>query len=180
MHIISGRFKNRTVHTPKVDSTRPTASRLRETLFNICQNYIEDARFLDLFAGSGAIGLEALSRGAKHAGFVDMNKSALESIKKNVQTFGVEGETQVYFGDVLQVIKRLNTPYTIIYADPPYNQQLSQKLLDWIDTSSLLAVGGMLFIEEAHLLETEHLKNLTLVSERKSGKSYLQQFERIS
>jgi 16S rRNA (guanine966-N2)-methyltransferase len=181
MRIISGRFKNKKVNTPSGMDTRPTSSRLREALFNICQGYIEGTRFLDLFAGSGAMGLEAISRGASHATFIDKSKDAAKVIHQNVKEFDVSGQTTILCGDCLQYLPRLSemeAPFYIIYLDPPY-ENWEGSILTLIDESDLLAKDGHLFIEEAEE-PTAELKNLHLVSKRSAGRSKLFEYVRKS
>jgi 16S rRNA (guanine966-N2)-methyltransferase len=191
MHIISGRYKNKRIIAPKGDLTRPTSGRLRETIFNICQGYIEDAHFLDLFAGSGAIGLEALSRGAASCTFVDNSRESIHCIKANLKTLDDETGSKVIFGDVFSVLKNLiksGDKYEIIFADPPYEKigksegelfGFSSKILEIVDGSSLLADGGYLFIEDARTFtpEVHKLSSLTFVSSRSTGRSSLNQFK---
>lgn len=195
MYIIAGLYKNRPLKAPKDSRTRPTSSRLRETLFNICQSYIAGARMLDLFAGSGAIGLEALSRGAKDCTFVDNSKESISCLKKNIHALGVENCTQVLFGDVfthLRKIAALGQPFDLIFADPPYGKEANiegiqqtycQALVQFIDKSpSLLPPGGMLFIEEAETtsLIFDKLNTLQLIKTRHSGDTLLYQLEKQS
>lgn len=179
MRIISGKFKNQKIITPKGLETRPTSSRLREAFFNICQHYIEDARFLDLYAGSGAMGLEALSRGAVWATFIDASREATSAIRQNIKQFNLADKSSVLCGDALQLAKRLpelQEPFQIIYLDPPY-EKWDLSLLECIDSSSILAPGGYLFIEETVKPNLE-LNNLELVSERSAGRSKLFQYRR--
>ena len=181
MKIIAGSLKNRPIITPKGDKTRPTSSRLRETLYNICQHEIEGADFLDLFAGSGAMGFEALSRGAKSATFVELDRNAIQCIKKNVETLDVKENTSIVQGDVRQALERFirqEKQFDIIYADPPYEDTYSNLLLHDIDSSNLLKSGGSFFLEESSRvkLELDSLKKLKLVSKRVSGRSTLLEF----
>ena len=123
MHIIGGIYRNRTLIAPKGQEVRPTSSRLREALFNICQSYIQDALFLDLFAGSGAMGFEAISRGAKKATLIDLSKDSIRCIEANAASLNVEEQVQILQGDVFKWIERLQkqgVQFDIIYADPPY------------------------------------------------------------
>lgn len=187
MQIISGVYKNKEIKTPGGQHTRPTSGRLREALFNICQTYIEGVRFLDLFAGSGAMGLEALSRGASHATFIDNHRESIKCIQANVKNFGVEANTQVIFGDVLVWMDKLaaaGTKFDIIYADPPYESMkgdltYGQRVVDKIDSGSLLVENGVLFIEDATAAEpvADHLKHLIVKSSRRFGRSMLQQYQ---
>jgi 16S rRNA (guanine966-N2)-methyltransferase len=187
--IISGLYRNRHLFTPKGDQTRPTASRLRESLFNICQGYIEGARFLDLFAGSGAIGFEALSRGAKQATFIDNNREAILCIQKNATELNVKEQTRILMGNVfhlLKVLEKQGYQFDIIYADPPYNtldanlNSYSSQVIQIIDKSPLLAPNGTLFVEEdLKSKPPENLcENLKLKSARQMGTSVLQQYEK--
>ncbi|MBA3815204.1 MAG: 16S rRNA (guanine(966)-N(2))-methyltransferase RsmD [Parachlamydiaceae bacterium] len=192
MHIFSGIHKNRVLESPKRDITRPTSGRLRETLFNICQQYVAECRFLDLFAGSGAMGLEALSRGAIKSTFVDSSKESIRCIKTNVNTLKEEGHTKIIYGDVFEQLIKLakeGCQYDIIYADPPYENIihtpqealfLSARLLKIIDEQlenqiQLLVPGGMFFIEEAANVSLENipLLHLKLKNSRSTGKAAL-------
>lgn len=191
MYIIGGKYKHHRLAAPKGIQTRPTASRLREALFNICQNYIEDADFLDLFAGSGAMGLEALSRGARSATFVDASKEAVRCIKHNITTLKVEADCQVLCGQLipsLKLFERQNKQYDLIYADPPYHTSMdlagqaclySEYVIQWVDNSHLLIPGGTLFIEEdaRHPPKMLPLQTLILKDSRKFGRSLLQRYE---
>lgn len=186
MHIIAGIFKGHPLLAPKGQATRPTSSRLRESLFNICQQEIEDARFLDLFAGSGAMGLEALSRGAKSATFIDSSRESIACIKKNIECLGVKKNIEIFQGDVFMHLDRLiGQKYDLIYADPPYDALMrkgkeipisySNQILKIIDENSFLFPLGSLFIEESSATELpkEGLKTLELKSIRKMGRSML-------
>lgn len=191
MHIISGKYKGRTIQTPKGMKTRPTSARLRESLFNICQGY-EQVRFLDLFAGSGAMGLEALSRGAQFATFVDNSRESIRCIQLNVSSFEVEDCVEVMFGDVFQVLAKLagrNSPYDIIYADPPYDQVSKEKqesmtystrILKIVDKFGqlLISPGGSLFLEDSSkaLPQADSLEHLVLKNTRQMGHSALQHY----
>lgn len=194
MHIIGGTLKNHAIISPKGTTTRPTSGRLRETLFNICQGYIEEARFLDLFAGSGAMGLEALSRGAAQSTFVDSDRHSIRCIQENLKTMGLDAKGKAIMGNVFAWLERLGreaTPYTIIYADPPYDATMndgsgavsfSQRLLIMVDKLPLLEKGGMLFIEDSTNFkpDQQELSTLEPVSARRAGRSTLLQFRRLT
>lgn len=179
MEIIAGKFKNRKLIAPGGLNTRPTSSRLRGALFNICQTYIEEARFLDLFAGSGAMGLEAISRGAAWATFIERDRNALQAIKKNIAGLDVVDQTMVMAGDCLEMLQRLSKaePFQIIYLDPPY-ENWDHQILTLIDTTTILAPGGYLFIEEA-VKPQQELSTLEFVGERNAGRSQLFQYRKL-
>lgn len=192
MHIISGKYKNRILAAPKGSQTRPTSSRLREALFNICQSSIVDASFLDLFAGSGAIGLEALSRGASKSVLVDNSKECSRCILKNVETLKVGDQAKIVCSDVFSSIKKLSGSgyqFDIIYADPPYemkgnfNGQIisySQQLLLLLDSLPLLKDGGYLFLEDVFTPEQlQQVPTLKLISERRVGSTHLCEFKKM-
>lgn len=182
MHIIGGKFKKRTLVAPKSELVRPTTSQLREALFNICQNEIAGARFLDLFAGSGAMGLEALSRGAAHATFVEKNRLAIAAIRKNISQLQVEASTEVLSIDVFKALERLfesKRDFEIIYADPPYGEGLGARLLSFLEEHQLLHAEGVFFLEEEQL-QMPPLKTMHLVGQRKMGRSYLYEFRTLS
>ncbi|HEV8052498.1 MAG TPA: 16S rRNA (guanine(966)-N(2))-methyltransferase RsmD [Parachlamydiaceae bacterium] len=195
MQIFSGLYKNRKILTPEGEETRPTSGRLREALFNICQGEIEGASFLDLFAGSGAMGLEALSRGAKTATFVDNNRDSIRCIRSNLAAFGVENCGEVMFLDAFEAMKKLakqGHQFDLIYADPPYNtmlpgdlekNSLSAQTLVILDelieqNLPLLKKGGTLFLEDnlkALPLEGAY-KHLIFKDKRSMGRTALQRW----
>lgn len=180
MHIIGGIHKRRLLNTPKGKTTRPSSGMLRESLFNILQTYIEGTQFLDLFAGAGAIGLEALSRGAAFSTFVEKDKQALLAIQKNIEALKEQERCHLVSMDVFEALKFLEKKqkrFNIIFADPPYNQNMNHRLLQWIDTHDLLTEDGELFLEDS--VDSEPLleaQNLILKSERHLGHSLLYQF----
>lgn len=185
MRITGGLFRNRSILVPQTGSVRPSSGMLRETLFNILQGQIEDAIFLDLFAGSGAVGLEALSRGAAHVYFVERDRKALDILKKNIASLGVEKQTTLLAIDVKRALKRLiatHKQFSIIFADPPYAQcakegAFSQALLDQLQGSHLLNPDGSLWIEESsHGPDLDGGKQFFLKRKRPMGRTLLHEF----
>ena len=178
MHIISGKYKKRVLVAPKSDQVRPTTSQLREAVFNICQLTIEGAYFLDLFAGSGAMGLEALSRGARHATLVDQGRPALVALRHNIVALHVENETSVLGLDVFKALHQLvrqGRCFDVIYVDPPYGAGLSAPVLAYLDAHPLLRPEGSLFIEDADLTPPP-LTRLRLHSKRSIGRAHLYEY----
>jgi 16S rRNA (guanine(966)-N(2))-methyltransferase RsmD len=150
--IIGGTYRNRLLKAPKSDTTRPTLAILRKAVFDILQPTIADATFLDLFAGSGLMGLEALSRGAAHATFVEKDRAALRTIKENVSTLKVQDQCAILALDALRALHtfaKKKQQFDIIYMDPPYAnaEQILPEYLLFIDAHALLAPGGTLFLE---------------------------------
>lgn len=178
MRIISGQFKGRILTVPHGKHVRPTLSSLREAVFNTIQQEIEGALFLDLFAGSGAIGLEALSRGADKVIFIDSHPLSCQAIRKNCQMLGVEKQTEVIQADVFKTLNRLKTQgmtFQIIYADPPYEQGYFEKILNHLNTCNLIDSNGHLFIEESKkITDTTKLHgHFKLNALKKFGDSHL-------
>jgi len=174
MRVIAGKAKGLTLKTMKGDHTRPTTDRVKETLFNILAFNLADCYFLDLFSGSGAIGIEALSRGAGHAYFVDNNKKAIGCIKENLEFTRLGRQAAVIKDDVLSALKYL-TPETgkpdIIFMDPPYNQLLEKKVLIELSHSSLVKKETLIIVEADIKTEFDYLEGLgfTIIREKRYG-----------
>jgi len=185
VRILGGRLKGRIIKTPQGTQTRPTTSLLRKALFDILQDKIEGARFLDLFAGSGAIGIEALSRGAQHVTFVESHRDAFSCIQKNLFLFQLHSQATSFFLDTFKALKKLEMQkqhFEIIYADPPYFSALIHRLLNFLNFSSLLSKNALLFIEKplTPCRWDHHFHNLILIDERRFGSSFLDQYRKVS
>jgi len=129
IEIVAGEFRRRRLKTPAGDRTRPTSGRVREAWFNILQGSVPGARVLDLFAGSGALGLEALSRGATSAEFVERARPALDALRANIAALGVEDRVTVHRGEAVRFVERLLPgQYDIAFADPPYADPAAARL----------------------------------------------------
>ena len=121
IEIVAGEFRRRRLKTPAGRGTRPTSGRVREAWFDILQTSIPGARVLDLYAGSGALGLEALSRGAATCDFVERSKPALDALKANIESLGVGDRATIHRADAVRFVGRLASgPYDVAFADPPY------------------------------------------------------------
>ena len=179
LRIIGGKFKGRLLQTPKGSSTRPTQGMLREAVFNICQNVIEGAQFLDLFAGSGAMGLEALSRGALHVTFVEQNRNAIASIYKNIEELQVPEQTTVFACNADTAIKRLQGKnlFDIVYIDPPYDLG-AKPFADALISQKLLREQAFIFIEERSRSKklAPNFPELTWINSRQFGEALLHQY----
>ena len=131
MRIVSGRWRGRVIKAPADSRVRPTADRVREAWMSIVQNDLPGARVLDLFAGSGALGLEALSRGAEHADFVELGRRSLSALGANIASLGAENLSTVHRGDAVRFVARLDTDaYDIAFADPPYGLGMAQSIAE--------------------------------------------------
>ncbi len=130
MRVIAGTRRSLPLKTISGDATRPTADKYKETLFNCLQNDVPGARFLDLFAGSGAIGIEALSRGAKHAVFVENGRESLQCIKENIAFTKFQNEADILRIDAVSYVRNIQkVDFDIIFIDPPYGKELEKSVL---------------------------------------------------
>lgn len=148
MRIVAGSKRGLKLNTIESDSTRPTKDMVKEALYSIILEYIQDATILDLFAGSGAIGIEALSRGAKECYFCDINPECIEVIKENLIKSGFIDQSKIYKLDYLDMLDKVrNVSFDIIYIDPPYNKGLGIKAIERISSYDLLRKNGVLVFE---------------------------------
>lgn len=145
MRIIAGRFRGKKLIEFKGDDIRPTSDRARESLFNILYDKVIDCSFLDLFCGTGAVGIEAISRGAKIVSFVDEAKESIEITKTNLKSIKCEGN--IITKDALNFVKEIKEKYDIIFMDPPYSFDKIEDILKVIKERSLLKGNGIVIYE---------------------------------
>ena len=176
MRIISGKARGTNLFTLKGnDTTRPTLDRVKESIFNIIQNRIQDSIFLDLFSGSGAIGLEAASRGAKISILCDKDKNAIQVIKKNIEKTHLEGQTELYMCDFETLIRsKINNKLDIVYLDPPYKSNYAINAIKLMTEKDLLKKDSIVIIETDRSEDIEkELKNIDIeiIDKRKYGRA---------
>ncbi len=150
MRIISGTNKGMKLYAPEGDKVRPTSDKIKEAIFNIIGPINEDAAVLELFAGSGSIGIEFLARGAKHCTFVDASHKSLNYVKKNLDLCRFNNKAKIILSDYEKAIINLsknNEEFDFIFADPPYALNLSNNIYNIIFEYNILKTGGMLIIE---------------------------------
>lgn len=150
MRIIAGEFSSRRIETRKGSETRPTLEKVREAVFSSLGNSFDGGSFLDLYAGSGANGLEALSRGMNDAVFVDIARDAIQVIRRNIDSLGVKDRCQVLAMKdtrALSLLMEQGKQFTVIYIDPPYRKQHNHEILSYIAENHLLEPGGTAVIE---------------------------------
>ncbi len=154
MRVIAGEFKGRNLKSPPSMQVRPTSDRLRETLFNVIAGRVPDSRFLDLCAGSGAVGIEALSRGAAHATFVDRSRRSCQLIESNLELCRVpEEQRDIYCSEVAEFVRQWDgEAWDIVFFDPPYKEDYL-KHLQVFGTTKLLNEPGLLIVEHHHKTE---------------------------
>ena len=175
MRVISGKYKGKSLIGFDIDGTRPTMDRVKESLFGIIQNNIKNSVVLDLFAGSGSLGIESLSNGASEVYFIDNNIELINIIKKN--TSGMNGNIHIMKSDyknALELIKNSNIKFDIIFLDPPYKLNLINECLDKIVEYNLLKENGIVVCE----YETENIENdkLKLIKDKKYGSKKIKIF----
>lgn len=157
MRIVGGKFKGRALVTPDGQNTRPTSDRAREAIFNILAHAdwapnLEGARVMDVFAGSGALGFEAMSRGAAFCLFVETDEAARGAIRDNVETFGLFGTTRVHRRDATQLGARPGSQaeaFNLVFLDPPYRKGLGEKALDALVSGNWLSENAIIVFERA-------------------------------
>lgn len=172
MRIIGGKHRGRKLAEFKGGEIRPTADRVKESLFNILSQKIAGASVLDLFCGSGNLGLESLSRGAERVHFNDISKDSLAVLKKNIAAVGEGAACKITNLDYLACLSSAAEKYDLIFIDPPYAKEFGVPALETISKCELLSQGGVIVYERdrAFLSEVEGLKKF---DERKYGKTYL-------
>lgn len=177
MRIISGIARGTKLYSLEGNNTRPTLDRVKESLFNIIQNNIQDCTFLDLFSGSGAIGLEAASRGARKVILCDKSKDAINIINKNIEKTHMKEKVNVLNIDYETALKtKINEKQDIIYIDPPYKSNFSIKAVEIILNNNLINEKSIIIIEtdnEKEILEELSKFNLEITDKRKYGRAYL-------
>ncbi len=183
MRISGGQWCGRTLLMPKSDLVRPTQDRVREALFNLLAPVLQGARFLDLFAGSGAVGLDALSRGAASVTFLERDKTVYQTLVKNLTAFGVALETArnvdalAWLGlEGKQPFRAPSQPYSIVFLDPPYlwaHEHGIAPIAQALAEQHLLEPGGILVAETDYRTNPEPLPGYTLLRDRLYGKTRL-------
>ena len=161
MRVIAGKARRTLLVTPKGLDTRPTTDRTKETLFNILQGDLADSSFLDLFSGSGAIGIEALSRGADFAVFSDTSKEAVDCIRTNIKATHMEGQALVLQKDAIATIKEMETAgkvFQIIFMDPPYDCGHEKIILQMLEKSNIIDEDTIIVVEASLATKFDYLK----------------------
>ena len=166
--VIGGQWKGRKLKFFEVEGLRPSLDRVRETLFNWLQSDIHGSRCLDLFAGSGAVGIEALSRGAASVDFVELNKKAARQLESNLGLLGAEMGSLMH-QDAKQFLLQEHQPYDIVFLDPPFHKGLAQEVLSKLAQTNLLAEGALIYLEMEQNLEVEIPQSWELLKDKKAG-----------
>lgn len=171
MRVISGKYKGRKLDGFTINGTRPTMDRVKMSLFGIIQDYISNSIVLDLFAGSGALGIEALSEGAKHVYFVDNNQKAIDVIKKNISSLNDQNNT-IINNDYQKYLENCKEKFNIIFLDPPYSTDYITKALSLVKERDLLITEGII-VCETDQIEKISTVDFTVVKQKKYGDKYI-------
>jgi 16S rRNA (guanine966-N2)-methyltransferase len=156
MRVIAGKYRSRKLKGPGKLRLRPTSDRLRETLFNVLGPSVEDSLFVDLYAGTGAIGIEAISRGARETIFIESHAPATRLVRQNLEALGICSGVEVMEADVVKGLKNLAARHLLadfIFLDPPYEGEEHLRALEFLDASHLVAPYGLVIVEHHHSME---------------------------
>ena len=163
MRVIAGKFRSQPIASPKGRDTRPTSDRLRETLFNVIAPHIQDAIFADLFAGTGAVGIEAISRGARQVYFAENAKVPLETLRHNLERLEIRDEATVESAGAMPLLRRLlhqKVTLDLIFLDPPYKDQLAyETVLRFLAEHPILQVDAIVVVEHSRRFFLPNLNN---------------------
>ena len=162
MRVIAGSAKRLQLKTLEELDTRPTTDRIKETLFNMITPYLFDCEFLDLFSGSGGIGIEALSRGAREAVFVEKNPKAMACVKENLKHTNLEKKALTLTKDVMTALYQLEGEivFDYIFMDPPYHQELEKRVLEYLSESELVYDDTVIIVEASKETDFSYLNAL--------------------
>jgi len=176
VRIVAGRFKGAALAAPKSNATRPTSDRLRETVFNILAHGLEfeidGCRVLDLFAGTGALGFEAISRGARHCTFIEEAAEPRGVIRRNMESLGLNGAAKIFRRDATKLGEPGTIePFDLVFADPPYDKGLGERALASAATGGWLKPGAICILEERGSADVDVPEGFTELDRRKAGDS---------
>jgi 16S rRNA (guanine966-N2)-methyltransferase len=188
MRVVTGEAKGRRLKGPTSGGTRPIIERVKQALFNILSLRVEDARFLDLFAGTGSVGIEALSRGAAYATFIEMNYKMLQVVRENLRITGLADRAETLHTDAFKFLqsfpskeKTIESAYDIIYVAPPQYHEMAARALGLLDSSPLLAPDGLVIVQihpkERPRVASVPLTHLELSDERRYGSTLVMFYE---
>lgn len=182
MKVISGKLKGRKILGYDIDGTRPTMDRVKESIFGSIQGYLDNAIVLDLFAGSGNLGIEAISNGASICYFVDNNKKCINIIKDNIKQFKIEDNSIVINSDYRQVLKYFkdnSIKFDIIFIDPPYKYNIMNEMLEIVRDYTLLNNNGIIILEYSIDKLNDNIDGYKLLKYKRYGDKYVSIYKKI-
>ncbi len=175
MQIITGKYRARKLVSVEGDTTRPTLAKVKESVFNLISSEIEDNVVLDLFAGSGAFGVECISRGAKKVYFVDSAPNAISAIKVNTRRMNEDFEIiKSNFLDALENFSKKNEKFGLVYLDPPYKSDFAMQSLSMLQSKNLLLDNSVIVVEHANQNDLQNLPECFIIKKsKKYGIAYV-------
>ena len=174
MRVIAGEFKGRKLETPLDNQVRPTSDKVKEAMFSILMNQVWGSTVCDLFAGTGGLGLEALSRGAKKCYFADQSRDSIKLLTENVKRCKATEQSVIFAGDFTRALERLREQVDIFIIDPPYGNGMEFKAMEIIARENLLAEDGVIVVEhDARDVMDDEIAGFTKFKEKKYGKVVL-------
>ena len=182
MRVISGKLKGREIIGYDIDGTRPTMDRVKESIFGSIQEYIEDSVVLDLFSGSGNLGIEAISNGCSKCYFIDNNKKCIKVIEDNIKSFNIEENSIVICNDYVKAIKRFsddNINFDIIFVDPPYKYRIAKEVLELVNKCQVLKDDVIIVFEYSLDKLDDNIKGYKLLKYKKYGDKYISIYKKI-
>ncbi len=182
MRVISGKLKGRKIIGYDIEGTRPTMDRVKESLFGSIQEYIDNSIVLDLFAGSGNLGIEAISNGASRCYFIDNNKKCIKVIQDNIKQFGIENQAIIIQNDyqkVLEYFKDNSIMFDIIFVDPPYQYKIMNEILDKVRDYNLLNNDGVIILEYSFDKLSDNINGYHLLKYKKYGDKFISIYKNV-
>jgi 16S rRNA (guanine(966)-N(2))-methyltransferase RsmD len=180
LRVIAGTYKSRKIKDVKSNQTRPTTDKNKETIFNSIGQFFNGGKVLDLYAGSGSLGIEALSRGMETCDFVDKQFAAIKVIRENIKTLNIHQQAHVHKMDAFSFLNKVEDPYDLILIDPPYKLKPYDSLIKLIHDRQLIVQHGIIVMESDHETMINGYKDLVKVKEKKLGQSKISIFRRES
>lgn len=170
VRIIGGKWRGRRLKVPDIKDLRPTPDRVRETLFNWLSPHIVGSRCLDLFAGSGVLGFEALSRGAAYVELVDQSKAVVQLLQEELATFKAEDAARIYLAKVPTQLKIPAERFDIVFLDPPYQENILLKTCEYLEAHAFLAKNALIYLEAAAVIKDNELPSTwQLLKQQQAG-----------
>lgn len=182
MRIISGTLRGRNIKGFDIEGTRPTMDRVKESIFGIIQNSINNSIVLDLFAGSGSLGIEAISTGANYCYFVDNNKEVVKTLKYNISNLNIKDKTNVMlnnFQTALKYYQTNNIKFDIIFIDPPYKMLVVEEILILLNKYDIINNFGLVICEYCYDKLQDKYNDLKLIKNKKYGDTYINIYKYI-
>lgn len=181
MKVISGFLKGRNINGFNIEGTRPTQDRVKESLMASIQMHIKEAVVLDLFAGSGQLGIETISNGAKTCYFIDNNPEVIKVLKDNIKNLQIQTYSKVFLSDwkkMLNEFGKTNQKFDLIFVDPPYDYDVYEKVLKKVNELDLLTDNGLIVLEYANHKFLDEYDNLICIKEKKYGYKNIKIFKK--